>query len=150
MKPGKTQSSVPLECTCLCLDRGDGTFRLVYSTPTAGKAHRLTIACRGIEVRSCSFIVDVGPGRAQNKLPIQETCVESKENDNKFKYQKSGTFTVGGFIEHLWKVTIESYPHLAEIKDSEYINAIINCKTEEEQEMILEQYRSQCSEVKNN
>ena len=53
-----------IECTSRCLDRDDGSYRLVYSTPTAGKNHQLYITCRGVEIRGCPFSVDVKPGKA--------------------------------------------------------------------------------------
>ena len=59
-----TSHGEPLEITSRCLDRGDGTYRLLYSTPVAGHAHALHITCRGVALVGSPYAVDVAPQRA--------------------------------------------------------------------------------------
>ena len=54
----------PVECTSRCLDRDDGSYRLVYTTFTAGADLRLSISCRGVSIRGSPFSIRVTPGRA--------------------------------------------------------------------------------------
>ena len=51
--------------------------------------------------------------------------------------------TVGFVLNMMWNQTITQYPHLQEIKDWNYIHAILACRTEAEQNLILERYRNQ-------
>ena len=53
----------PVDCTSRCFDRDDGSYRLAYTTFTAG-AMQLSISCRGCPVRGSPFDVVVAPGRA--------------------------------------------------------------------------------------
>ena len=53
----------PVDCTSRCFDRDDGSYRLAYTTFTAG-AVQLSISCRGCPVRGSPFDVVVAPGRA--------------------------------------------------------------------------------------
>lgn len=53
-----------VECTSRCLDRDDGSYRLVYTTFTAGADLRLSISCRGASIRGSPFDIRVTPGRA--------------------------------------------------------------------------------------
>lgn len=60
----KSARGTPLEATSRCLDRGDGSYRLVYSTAVSGESHALHVTCRGVDVRGSPFSIDVSPGRA--------------------------------------------------------------------------------------
>lgn len=50
------------------------------------------------------------------------------------------TMTTGTVFRGMWEITIKLYPHLAVIDDDNYIHAILGCKTEEQQNMILNQF----------
>lgn len=47
---------------------------------------------------------------------------------------------VGNVFQIMWWKTIELYPKLAVIDDNNYIHQILNCRTEEEQDRILEEF----------
>ncbi len=40
----------------------------------------------------------------------------------------------------MWQVTIEKWPHLAVIDDNDYAHAILACKSEEAQDMVLNRF----------
>ena len=50
---------------------------------------------------------------------------------------KTFNLTTGDFFNAMWKWTIEKYPHLAVIDDSNYIHAILSCDSEEKQNYYL-------------
>ena len=52
------------DCVSRCLDRGDGTYRLVYTAFAAGSDLRLHISSRGVAIRGSPFALAVTPGRA--------------------------------------------------------------------------------------
>ena len=43
-------------------------------------------------------------------------------------------------LQVMWNNTVQKYPHLGVITDSNYIHAILHCKTEEAQNHILNLY----------
>ena len=54
----------PIEVASRCLDRDDGSYRLIYTTFVAGVEMRLSILCRGMHVKGSPFWVAVAAGRA--------------------------------------------------------------------------------------
>lgn len=60
----RSASGTALDCTSRCFDRGDGSYRVAYSTVVAGVGHQLSVTCRGVAIRGSPFTVGVAPGRA--------------------------------------------------------------------------------------
>ena len=53
-----------VDCVSRCFDRGDGTYRLAYTTFTARTGLLLSITGRGAHVKGSPFAIDVVSGRA--------------------------------------------------------------------------------------
>lgn len=48
--------------------------------------------------------------------------------------------TVGSFLGLMWKQIIKNNPELAIIQDDNYIHMILNCRSKEQQDNILQMY----------
>ena len=48
--------------------------------------------------------------------------------------------TTGLFYQIMWEKTLQKYPHLGVITDSDYIHAILACTTQEAQNLVLDNY----------
>ena len=59
-----TADGTTVDCVSRCFDRGDGTYRLAYTTFTARTGLLLSITGRGAHVKGSPFAIDVVSGRA--------------------------------------------------------------------------------------